>query len=51
MRTVHQLKQKDDLKINQEGIDTSKEYTWANAANHILAALNEINEKENDSHT
>ena len=51
MRTVHQLKQKDDLKINQAGIDTSKEYTWANAANHIVAALNEINEKQNDSHT
>src|SRR6056300_619140 len=37
MRTVHSLKQDGQLKVNEEGIKTSKEFTWENTAKEILA--------------
>ncbi len=36
MREVHKLKQKDDLKINQNGIETAKKFSWTNTANKIV---------------
>ena len=39
MKAIHELKQKDELKINQEGIDTAKKFSWNNAAMEIVNAL------------
>ena len=41
MRSVHKLKQNDDLKINQEGIETAKKFTWENTAKSIVEATKE----------
>ena len=38
MRETHKLKQKDDLKINQSGIETAKKFSWTNTANKIVEA-------------
>ena len=38
MREVHKLKQSDSLKINQEGIETAKKFSWANTAKKIVEA-------------
>ena len=38
MREVHKLKQADDLKINQAGVDTAKKFSWTNTAKKIVEA-------------
>ena len=46
MREVHELKKKDELNINQNGVDTAKSFSWESSARKILEAL-----EKNDSHT
>jgi len=46
MRNVHEKKKKDDLNINQAGIDTAKQFSWTNSAQKIIEAI-----EKDDSHT
>ena len=46
MREIHEKKKKDELNINQAGVDTAKKFGWKNSAKKILEAF-EKNEKEN----
>jgi len=39
MRYVHELKQKGELGLNVEGIETAEKLTWANTANKIIQFL------------
>lgn len=50
MKTVHDLKKKDKLNLNQAGIDTAKKFSWNNSAKCILDAIKVIQEKD-DTHT
>ena len=36
MRAVHEAKKEDSLKINQEGIDTAKKYSWKNSSQTLI---------------
>ena len=45
MKEIHELKQKDNLRINQEGIETAKKFSWSNSAVKIVEAL------QDDTHT
>ena len=36
MRAVHEAKKEDSLKINQEGIDTAKKYSWKNSSQILI---------------
>jgi glycosyltransferase involved in cell wall biosynthesis len=45
MKEIHELKQKDNLRINQEGIETAKKFSWSNSATKIVEAL------QDDTHT
>ena len=46
MRKVHEEKKKDNLNINQAGVDTAKKFNWENSAKKILEAI-----EKNDSLT
>lgn len=46
MRSVHEKKKKDELNINQAGIDTAKKFSWENSAQKIIEAI-----EKDDSHT
>ena len=46
MREVHEKKKKDELNINQAGVDTAKKFSWENSAKKILEAF-----EKNDTHT
>ena len=50
MKAVHDLKKKDNLNLNQAGIDTAKKFSWKNTADSIINALKAIQEKD-DTHT
>ena len=39
MKEIHELKQKDNLRINREGIETAKQFSWSNSAAKIVEAL------------
>lgn len=41
MKTIHELKQSDNLNINQAGIDTSKKFSWDNTIAAILEAISD----------
>ena len=47
MREVHEKKKKDELNINQAGVDTAKKLNWENSAKKILEAI-EKNEKNKE---
>ncbi len=40
------MKQKEEININQNGVDTAKNFSWENSAKKILEAI-----EKNDSHT
>ena len=42
MRAVHRKKQEGTLEINQAGIDTAKEFSWANTGRKITEALDSV---------
>jgi glycosyltransferase involved in cell wall biosynthesis len=44
MQEVHRRKQDGTLDINQAGIETAKQFTWANTINKIVESLEVINE-------
>ena len=46
MKKVHEDKKKDNLNINQAGVDTAKKFSWENSARKILEAI-----EANDSHS
>ena len=46
MRETHEKKKKDELNINQAGVDTAKKFSWKNSAEKILEAI-----EKNGSHT
>ena len=46
MRTVHEQKKADNLKMNQSGVDTAKQFSWANSAEKVVKAI-----EKDDSHT
>jgi len=46
MKTVHELKKKDNLNLNQAGIDVAKKFSWKNSAKCILEAIKTMQEKE-----
>jgi len=46
MRDVHEKKKKDELNINQAGVDTAKKFSWENSATKIIEAI-----EKNDSRT
>jgi glycosyltransferase involved in cell wall biosynthesis len=46
MREVHEKKKKDDLNINQAGVDTAKKFSWKNSAEKVIEAI-----EKDDSHT
>jgi len=39
MRDVHALKQDGQLTINQNGIDTGKQFNWKNSAQELINGL------------
>mgnify|MGYP003110231707 FL=1 len=39
MRAVHEKKKKDELNINQAGVDTAKQFSWLNSAKKIIEAI------------
>ena len=41
MKSVHKLKQSDELNINQAGIDTSKEFSWDATVQKIMKAVSD----------
>jgi glycosyltransferase involved in cell wall biosynthesis len=46
MREVHEKKKKDELNINQAGVDTAKKFSWKNSAQKVIEAI-----EKDDSHT
>ena len=46
MREVHEKKKKDELNINQAGVDTAKKFSWKNSAEKVIEAI-----EKDDSHT
>lgn len=46
MRTVHEQKKTDNLKMNQSGVDTAKQFSWKNSAQKVIEAI-----EKDDSHT
>jgi len=44
MKTVHKLKQENNLQQNTAGIETAKKFTWSNSAQTIVQLLKEITE-------
>jgi|TARA_R110000765_G_scaffold414831_1_gene515562 glycosyltransferase involved in cell wall biosynthesis len=46
MRTVHEQKKADNLKMNQSGVDTAKQFSWKNSAQKVIEAI-----EKDDSHT
>jgi glycosyltransferase involved in cell wall biosynthesis len=41
MKSIHKLKQSDELNINQAGIDTSKEFSWDATVQKIMKAASD----------
>ena len=41
MKEIHELKQKDELRINQEGIETAKKFSWTHTVEEIINAITE----------
>ncbi len=39
MRTVHKLKQSGELKLNEAGIQTAKEFSWQNSAQKLVEII------------
>ena len=39
MREVHEKKKKDELNINQAGVDTAKKFSWTNSAKKVIEAI------------
>ena len=39
MRTVHKLKQSGELKLNEAGIQTAKEFSWTNTAQTLIDVI------------
>ncbi len=39
MREVHEKKKKDELNINQAGVDTAKKFSWSNSAKKVIEGI------------
>jgi len=39
MKTIHELKQKNNLSVNHAGLETAKKYSWRNTSQEIVNAI------------
>lgn len=42
LQTIHQCKQNGTLELNQEGLETAKQFSWINSAKHLIEVLESL---------